>query len=172
MKPGGRITLIAVALVMASAGALYPVRSSMLDAQAEVDRIQAELARDATVHDELMAAHEKMLAVEQRIGERNIILCPDTPEAEHEFETALLGLVESSGLHSVRTDRQPERLEGRTPTLALDLVVEGEAQELETFLVSLEGMRWITRVLGVSIEPGSIVRQMTLQIAVILEKKS
>jgi len=172
MKPSGRITFIAVALLMASAGTLYPIRTTMLSAQAEVDRIQADLDRDAGVHEQLLAAHERMLAVKQGIAERAFILCPNTPEAEHEFETTLLGLVDSTGLHSVRMDRQSsESLDSRTPSLSLDLVVEGEAQSLQKFLQALEGMRWVTRVLGISVEPGNEVRRMTLEIAVILEQK-
>lgn len=171
MKPGGKIAFVAVALVMASAGTLYPIRSSLLVAQAEVDRIQADLDRDATVHDQLLQAHSRMLEVKQSISERAFVLCPATPEAEHEFETTLLGLVESSGLHSVRMDRQTQSLDSRTPVLALELVVEGEALSLQKFLQALEGMRWVTRVLGISVEPGNEVRRMTLQIAVILEQK-
>jgi hypothetical protein len=171
MKPSGKITLVAVALLMASAGTLYPVRSSMLSAQAEVDRIQSDLDRDAGVHEQLLAAHSRMLEVKQRLAERAFSLCPSTPEAEHEFETSLLGLVETSGLHSVRMDRQSATLDNRTPVLSLELVVEGEAQSLHKFLQALEGMRWVTRVLGISVEPGNEVRRMTLQIAVILEQK-
>jgi len=171
MKPGGRITLVAVALVMASAGTLYPIRNSMAAAQAEVDRIEADLARDSGVHDQLLAAHAEMQAVQKRLEERAFGLCPATPEAEHEFETALLGMVDSTGLHSVRMDRDSERMDGRTPMLAIDLVVEGDAHSLQKFLQALEGMRWVTRVLGVSVEPGNEVRRMTLQIAVILEQK-
>jgi hypothetical protein len=171
MKPSGRITIVAVALVLASAGTLYPIRSSLSDAQSEVDRIQADLDRDRGVHEQLLAAHARMLEVKKRIAERAFSLCPSTPEAEHEFETALLGLVESTGLHSVRMDRQSETLDGRTPALSLDLVVEGEAKSLQAFLQALEGMRWVTRVLGISVEPGNEVRRMTLQVAVILEQK-
>jgi hypothetical protein len=171
MKPGGRITFVAVALVLASAGTLYPIRTSMVAAQAEVDRVETDLARDAGVHDELLRAHAQMQEVKKRIAERAFSLCPSTPEAEHGFETALLGMVETSGLHSVRMDRQAESLDGRTPMLAIDLVVEGEARALQDFLLAVEGMRWVTRVLGISIEPGNEIRRMTLQIAVILEQK-
>jgi hypothetical protein len=171
MKPSGRITLIAVALLMASAGTLYPIRKSMISAQSEVERIQTDLDRDQGVHDQLMAAHARMLEVKKGIAERAFSLCPNTPEAEHEFETTLLGLVESTGLHSVRMDRQPEAMDTRTPSLSLDLVVEGEAQSLQKFLQALEGMRWVTRVVGISVEPGNEVRRMTLEIAVILEQK-
>jgi len=171
MKPTGKIAFVAVALVMASAGTLYPIRSSMLSAQAEVDRIQADLDRDRGVHEQLLKAHARMLVVKQSIAERAFSLCPATPEAEHEFETNLLGLVDSTGLHSVRMDRRSETLDARTPVLSLELVVEGEAKSLQKFLQAMEGMRWVTRVLGLTVEPGNEVRRMTLQIAVILEQK-
>jgi hypothetical protein len=171
MKPAGRITFVAVALIMASAGTLYPIRNSMAAAQADVERIETDLSRDAGVHEQLLQSHAQMQAVKKRIEERAFSLCPATPEAEHGFETALLGMVDSSGLHSVRMDRGAERMDGRTPMLAIDLVVEGEARSLHAFLQAVEGMRWVTRVLGVTIEPGNEVRRMTLQIAVILEQK-
>ncbi len=171
MKPNGKIALAAVALVMASAGTLYPIRNSLASSQSEVDRIQADLDRDQGVHEQLLKAHARMLEVKASIAERAFGLCPSTPEAEHEFETSLLGLVDSTGLHSVRMDRKTETMDSRTPVLSLDLVVEGEAQSLQKFLQALEGMRWVTRVLGITVEPGNEVRRMTLQIAVILEQK-
>ncbi len=171
MKPAGRISFIAVALLLVSSGVVYPIQKSMSSAGADVDRLQTELAHDAGIHDALMAAHAKMLAVQQRIKDRPFSLCADTPEAEHEFETKLLELVGSSGLNSVRMDRQAENRGGHLPSLNIDLVVEGDAFALHKFLEALEGTRWVTRVLGISVEPGNEVRRVTLQIAVMLEQK-
>ena len=170
MKPAGQVSLIAVALLMACSGVVYPIQKSMRAAQSDVDLLKAGLEHDSGVHESLMAAHSKMVAAQQRIKDRAFNLCGNTPEAEHEFETTLLELVGGSGLNSVRMDRQAEN-GGKTPSLNIDLVVEGDAFALHKFLEALEGTRWVTRVLGISVEPGSEVRRVTLQIAVMLEQK-
>ena len=72
----------------------------------------------------------------------------------------MLELVESSGLNSVKMDRQAENRSGKVPSFSIDLVVEGDAFALHKFLEALEGTRWVTRVLSIAIEPGSEVREI------------
>jgi len=172
MKSQGRIVAVALGLLMASAGVLYPLHGSMQTAQAEVDRLDQELAHDADVHDQLVAAQRAVNEVRERVAARPFGLCPSTPEAQHEFEATLMGQVEASGLHSIRMDRHEEMRDGRYPTLTMELQVEGDAFALQRFLQSLEELRTVTRVTSLGVEPGSDVRRMNLQIAVMLEQKS
>ena len=172
MKIQGRIAAVAVALLMASAGVLYPIRGSMNTAAADVERLQGDLARDAGVHEELRDAQAAMESVKQRIAARPFGLCPATPEAQHEWEASLMAQVESSGMHSIRMDRREEASAGGYATLTMELVLEGDASALQRFLQSLEGMRYVTRVTSLSVEPGNLVRRVNLQIAVMLEQKS
>jgi hypothetical protein len=171
MKMAGRMSVMATALLLMSSGVVYPLKQSMTSAQIDVDVLESELAHDQGVHAQLLAAHARMLEVQQRIQSRPFSLCADTPEAEHEFETTLLELVQGSGLNSVKMDRQAENRTGRIPQLNIDLVVEGDAFALHKFLEALEGTRWVTRVLSIAIEPGNEVRRITLQVAVMLEQK-
>ena len=172
MKPSGRIVATAVVLLAASAGVLYPLQGSIKSLRTEVDRLDLDLARDAGVHAQLMSVHNQLLEVEQLIADRAFGLCPNTPEAEHEFESSLLRAVEESGMHQVRMDRRSENLDGETPSLAIELVVEGDAFALYDFLKAVEGMRFVTRVNHLVIEPGTDVRRITIQVAVLLEQKS
>ena len=172
MKPSGRIAVTAVVLLAASAGVLYPLQGSIGSLQTEVDRLDQDLARDASVHGQLMATHNELLEVEKRIADRPFGLCPNTPEAEHEFETSLLRAVEESGMHQVKMDRRSEKRDGEAPSLAIELVVEGDAFSLHDFLKAVEGMQFVTRVNNLAIEPGTDVRRVTIQVAVMLEQKS
>lgn len=172
MKSQGRIIAVAMGLLVASAGVLYPLHGSMAEAQDEVDRLDQEMARDADVHQQLVAAQRSVNDVRERVASRPFGLCPSTPEAQHEFEAALMGHVENSGLHSIRMDRHEELRDGRYPTLTMELLVEGDAFALQRFLQSLEELRYVTRVTQLSVEPGADVRRVNLQIAVMLEQKS
>ena len=170
MTPGARIAIVAVLLLVASAGVLYPLHGSLGEATTEVELLEADLARDSGVHDSLMAAHMQRLEVQKRMSERAYRLCPDTPEAEHEVESNLLQGVEASGLASIRMDQRNDLLDGAIPCLVLELVVDGDGHALNRFLRTLEEMSWVTRVLSMSIEPGANVRRMNIQIAVMLER--
>jgi hypothetical protein len=172
MKTNGRIVAVAMGLVLASAGVLYPIHGTISAAREESGRIESELDADRTVHQQLLDAQEAMNDVQRRVAERPFGLCPGTPEAQHEFEAALMGHVESSGLHSVRMDRREEARDGRYATLTMDLVVEGDAFALQRFLQAVEEMRYVTRVTSLVVEPGAEVRRMNLQIAVMLESMS
>ncbi len=172
MKINGRIFAVAMGLALASAGVLYPIHGSMRGAAAAGERIDVELDADRTVHQQLLDAQEAMNDVQRRVAERPFGLCPSTPEAQHEFEAAVMGHVESSGLHSVRMDRREEARDGRYATLTMDLVVEGDAFALQRFLRAVEEMSYVTRVTSLTVEPGAEVRRMNLQIAVMLEQMS
>ncbi|HZJ70528.1 MAG TPA: hypothetical protein VFF36_06305 [Planctomycetota bacterium] len=172
MTPGARIAIVAVLLLGASAGVLYPLHGSLAEAQTEVELLEADLARDAGVHDLLLAAHAERREVEQRMSERAFKLCPNTPEAEHEVESNLQTRVEESKLQSVKMDRRNETLDGTDPSLVFELLVDGDGPALKRFLCSLEEMSWVTRVLSMEIASGSNTRRINIQIAVMLERKS
>ena len=172
MNIQGRIAGVAVGLLMATAGVLYPIKGSLGEASADVERLQQDLARDSGVHAQLLEAQRAMEDVQKRVAARPFGLCPATPEAQHEWEAALMAQVESSGLHSIRMDRREGLLEGGYSSLTMELVLEGDAGALQRFLQSLEGMRYVTRVTSLSVEPGGLVRRFNLQIAVMLEQKS
>jgi len=172
MNIQGRIAGVAVALLMATAGVLYPIKGKLGEASSDVERLEGDLERDANVHEQLVAAQLAMEDVQKRIAARPFGLCPATPEAEHEWEAALMAQVESSGLHSIRMDRREEARDGGYSSLTMELVLEGDAGALQRFLQSLEGMRYVTRVTSLSVEPGGLVRRANLQIAVMLEQKS
>jgi hypothetical protein len=172
MKSSGRIAVTALVLLAASAGVLYPLQGSIGSLSTEVNRLDEDLARDAGVHALLMAKHNELLEAERRMADRPFGLCPNTPEAEHEFESSLLRAVEQSGMHRVKMDRRSEVRDGKAPSLAIELVVEGDAFALHDFLKAIEEMRFVTRVNHLAIEPGTDVRRVTIQVAVMLEQKS
>jgi len=172
MTPAARIAVVAVIMLVASAGALYPLHASLREASTEVELLEADLARDATVHDQLMAAHARCREVEQRMSERAFKLCPNTPEAEHEVESDLQSRVEQAGLKSSKMDRRNELLDGSDPCLVFELLVDGDGPALHRFLLLLEGMNWVTRVTSLEIASGTGERRITIQIAVMLERKS
>jgi len=65
-----------------------------------------------------------------------------------------------------------ESLDGGNPCLVIELVVDGDGSSLNRFLRSIEEMSWVTRVMSLSIEPGSSVRRINIQVAVMLERSS
>jgi hypothetical protein len=169
MRPGVLIVMIAMGLLTASAGVLYPVRSAVRGAREDVARLEQELGRERGLRAEAMRVRRELEQTQQSLSQRVLRLCPDTPEAQHEFEAGLLGAVESSGLSSVRMDRRRDLLDGDQTCLVIDLVVDGDAQALHRFLRVVEGLPWVTRVLSLSIDPGAAVRRITLQLALVLE---
>jgi hypothetical protein len=172
MNIQGRVAAVAVGLLMATAGVLYPIKGSLGEATGDVDRLEQELAHDGNVSEQLEAAKEALEDVQARVAALPFGLCPATPEAQHEWEAALMAQVESSGLHSIRMDRRTEARAGGYSSLTMDLVLEGDAEAMQKFLQSLESMRYVTRVTSLTVEPGGLVRRANLQIAVMLEQKS
>ena len=172
MTPAARIAVVAAHMLVGSAGTLYPLLLSEREATTEVELLEADLARDAGVHDQLMAAHALVREVEQRMSERAFKLCPNTPEAEHEVESNLQSRVEQAGLKSSKMDRRNELLDGTDPCLVFELLVDGDGPALHRFLRLLEEMSWVTRVTSLEIASGTGERRITIQIAVMLERKS
>ena len=172
MTPAARIAVVAVLMLVGSAAALFPLHAKLDEATTEVELLQADLDRDAGVHDQLMAAHAKCREVEQRKSERAFKLCPNTPEAEHEIESDLQSRVEQAGLKSSKMDRRNEMLDGTDACLVFELLVDGDGPALHRFLLLLEEMSWVTRVTSLEIASGTGERRITIQIAVMLERKS
>ncbi len=172
MKPAAKISMTAVALLMASAGVLYPLHGSISEAGGTVASLSSEIERDANLHEMLTAARERLAAVQERLRNTSTRLCRNTPEAEHEFETSILELVDLTGLQSVRMDRRPEAQIGKHSGMLIDLVVDGDGLQLFDFLRQLEDKPLVTRVLMLSVEPGQDTRRVTIQVAVMKEQKS
>ncbi|MHC5209510.1 MAG: hypothetical protein ACYTG2_02185 [Planctomycetota bacterium] len=172
MKPSVSIAVIGVGLCIASAGVLYPLHGSIASVGSEKESLEAEIVRDGGVHEVLMATHEEFTSLQKRIRERAYRLCPNTSEAEHEFENSLQDAVGMSGLASVRMDRRNEQMEAGHPCLIIDLAVDGDAAALQRFLVELEQLPWVTRVLSLAIEAGAETRRIQIQVAVMLERAS
>src|SRR5262249_4980053 len=122
IKINGRIAAVAMGLLGASAGVLYPVQTTMKSAQADVAALQHSLQSDAGLPEQLLAARQSMDDVRQRVAGLPFSLCPATPDAQHEYEARLMAEVEASGLHSVRMDRHEDARDARYPTLSMDLV--------------------------------------------------
>ena len=87
-------------------------------------------------------------------------------------ETLVLEAVLKSGLRQVRVDTGSVDRGARFPSRPINLVVEGDAASLKKFLVVLEEMPWVTRVMNLSVEQGEKIRRIALRIAVMLEAKS
>ncbi|HZL99872.1 MAG TPA: hypothetical protein VFD43_06435 [Planctomycetota bacterium] len=172
MKPAARISVVAVLLLCGSAGVLYPLHGSLSELEAQVELLEADLARNAGVHEELMRAGAQRREVQERLSQRAFKLCPNTPEAEHDVEADLQNRVEDAGLQSLRVDRRNDSVDGANPCLVFDLVVDGDGPALHRFLLALEELSWVTRVTSLSIEPGEGVRRINIQVAVVLERKS
>jgi hypothetical protein len=167
-----RISIVAMGLLMATGGLLQPIRSSVESSRAEVERLQQELARSGDLPRERRRLQQELDSILQEIQQRAWRLCPDTPEAQHEFESSLLEAVQDSGLESVRMDRRSELLDGRHACLTIEMVVDGDAYALHQFLLAVERLPWVTRVLSLAIDPGAAERRITVQIALILEPSS
>jgi hypothetical protein len=172
MKASANIAIIAVVRVGASAGVLYPLHGSIGSVRKDVGELEAELAREQGGHAALLDAYGKFKELQDRIRQRAYRLCPQTPEAQHDFEGALQEAVMVSGLSSVRMDRRNEQMEAGNPCLIIDLTVDGDAAALQRFLVELERLPWVTRVLSLAIEAGAETRRISVQVAVMLERKS
>jgi hypothetical protein len=166
------IAVIALVLLVASAGVLYPLHGSIESARGDVQLLESELQRDATVHDSLMSAHRQFTSLQDRIRQRAYRLCPKTPEAQHQFEGSLQETVVGAGLTSIRMDRRNEQQEAGHPCLIIDLTVDGDAASLQRFLIGLERLPWVTRVLNLAIEAGGERRRIQTQVAVMLERAS
>ena len=173
MKFQAKLAVIGVGLVLASSGVVYPMRGSIDELEQEVASLELQRASDQMLPGQVKALHTQVMEMRARSAQRPKNLCPDTPEAQQEVEKAVLGHVISAGLMTVRTDSGTTVRTGKYPYRTIDLVVEGEAQSLQSFFHGLEEMPWVTRILKLSVDKqGESRRRITLQVAVMLEAKS
>lgn len=172
MKLPTHIIITAGAMVIASAGVLYPINTSIDELRNEIQVMEAARNGDELVSAELRATQERIADLEAEMESRTKVLCPNTPAARHAVETAVHDRINRAGLRRVSTDNQPNVMGPETPAFGISLIVEGDAFELHEFLVGIESLKWVTRVLSFNIQPGDEQRRITLQIAVLLEDAS
>ncbi len=170
--PTSRVAIVAVILLIVSAGILYPIHGKISTLEDEVAQLDQQREADEPVPMLVKDAHDRVMAMRDRIQGRAYHLCPSTPEAQQELERTVMDHVMNAGLDSIRMDSGAEVRTGPFPYRTFDLVVEGDANALRSFLVDLETMPWVTRVLRLSVEQGDDTRRISLQIAVMLESKS
>ena len=171
-KASTTIALIAMGLILASSGVLYPIQGNVSGLEDEVGQLDQQRIADEAVRAQVQELHAQVTDMRERSANRSARLCPDTPEALQGVETMVLENVLDAGLVSVRMDSGATNRTGRFPFRTIDLVVEGNASSLLKFLVSLEGMPWVTRVLQLKVEQGAEQRRINLQVAVMLEAES
>lgn len=171
MKFGMHITITAVVLTIASAGVLSPIYGGVSELEEEVAALQAEEARGATIMAAFKELEQQQAQLDLDIAGRQFRLCPNEQEAILEFESTLVSLINQSGLEMIRFQGQPKPRNDTFRYLAWDLVVQGDAYSLDSFLVSLEALDWVSRVMSLSIGSGEDVREITLKIAVMLEQE-
>jgi hypothetical protein len=173
MKFQVKIAVIGVGLVMASSGVIYPMQGGIEAREQEVESLELQRSIDETVPGKVKALHAEVLDMRSRSALRPKNLCPDTPEAQQQVEKAVLGHVRSAGLITVRTVSGTTVRTGKYPYRTIDLIVEGDAQALQSLFHGLEEMPWVTRILKLSVDKqGESRRRITLQVAVMLEAKS
>lgn len=172
MKMSSQIAVIGVGLVLLSSGVVMPFRSGLSDLESEVAVLEQQRLDDAAVPAKVEQAYQRVSEIRSQRTDRAAQLCPDTPEAQQEVETLVLEAVLKSGLRQIRMDTGSVDRSARFPSRPLDLVVEGNAVALKKFLVALEAMPWVTRVINLSVDQGERIRRINLRIAVMLEAKS
>lgn len=171
MKFGMHVTITAMALSLAGAGVLTPIYNGVSELEAQVAALETENARGETVMETFKALKEQRAELEADIAGRQFRLCPNDQSAFNDFESTLLTLVDDAGLDSIRTVRATKPVNSTFRYLAWDLVVQGDALALDKFLVDLEELDWVARVLSLSIDSGEDVRDISLKIAVMLEQE-
>ena len=172
MNLSTNIAVTALVLLVVSGGLLYPIHSSISELEATVEQLEAEGNQGADLSSMLRTADEQIEQLRQEVAAQDITLCPDTPEARHQFENALHSQVQSAGLNRISMDRQEGFGTGTVPSFVIALVVEGDAFQLHNFLRGLESLEWVTRLLKLEVQPGDSQRRIKMQIAVLLEDES
>ncbi|GJM22553.1 MAG: hypothetical protein DHS20C15_24680 [Planctomycetota bacterium] len=172
MKFPTHIIVTVGALVIGSAGVLYPINTNIDELRNEIQVMEAQRNGDELVSAELRATQDRIAALEAEMESRTKELCPNTPAGRHAVETAVHERINRSGLRRISMDRQPSVMGPETPAFGISIIVEGDAFELHEFLVGVESLKWVTRVLSFNIQPGEEQRRITLQIAVLLEDAS
>ncbi|MFT7462786.1 MAG: hypothetical protein ACI9EF_001128 [Pseudohongiellaceae bacterium] len=168
MNMSSQIAVTAVAMVIGSAGLLYPLHQSITELEVEVESLEESAAID-DVQSQIVAMHARIAEAEVELEGRTLVLCPDSSEARLEFETALTLKLVASGLQRVSVDRTKGTPIHGVPTFVIELVVEGDAVELHTFLQGLESLLWANRVIHLEVQPGLGRRTVEMKVAVPLE---
>ncbi len=166
------VAVTALALLVLCGGVLYPVHTSITELESSLVTLEQNDSVESTVPQQLAAVQDEIEVVRASFSDRDFSLCPDTPEARNELETALHREIRSSGMSRISMDRQNGFGLGDVPSFAISLVVEGDAFQLHNFLKGLETLTWVTRVLKLEIQPGDEERRIKMQIAVLLENES
>ena len=172
MKLSAQIAVTAVGVLIASAGVLIPIQQKKAALLDEVASLQLAASTGVDVDVQIDVVRQQIEELEQTLESRTVVLLPDTSEAKHAFESALQSQLYAAGLERISMDRQAGAPVGGTPTFELDLVVEGEAKELHGFLVGLESLHWVSRVLALDVSSGMGRREITMKLAVPLEATS
>jgi hypothetical protein len=172
MTLSSNVVVTAVVLLVVSGGLLYPVHSSINNLEGTIAQLEVNGEVDTAVPQQLKAVQEQLEELRRNSSDREFVLCPDTPEARNEFETALHRKIRDAGLARISVDRQAGFGMGEVPSFTISLVVEGDAFQLHNFLRGLESLEWLTRVLKLEIQPGDVERRIKMQISVLLEDNS
>ncbi len=168
MKLSSQIAITATAVIIGAAGLLYPIHQSITELESEIESLGSSSAAD-DVQEQIVSMHAQIAAAESSLEERTLFLCPDSSAARLQFESSLTaGLVES-GLQRVSIDRTDGSPIHGISTFVVELVVEGDASQLHEFLLGLEGLRWVNRVIHLEVHPGLGRRTVEMKIAVPLE---
>ncbi|MDG2148046.1 MAG: hypothetical protein P8N09_00835 [Planctomycetota bacterium] len=172
MNLSKNICLTAVLLLIASAGLLYPMHSSISELEGGIEELKHSTEVESTVPQQLAAVQGQLNELRLSKDDRTFVLCADTPEARNEFETALQEQIRAAGLSRISMDREAGFGGTDVPSFTISLEVEGDAFELHGFLQGLESLKWLTRVLFLQIYPGDLERRIDMQISVFLESDS
>jgi hypothetical protein len=169
MKISGHIAVTAAGVVLASAGVLMPLGSSISEASESIDQLRQTIGPEIHVQVEIQSLLGRIDECEDQISNSDVQLCPDTPSATNDFESALADAVAETGLRRVSMDSAPGQPLGGMNSFVIDLGVEGSATQLHELLAAVEQMAWVTRVLKLELMKGEAVRTLQLRLAVLLE---
>lgn len=169
MKLSGHVAVTAVGIVVASAGVLSPLASSISRVKASVVTLNETMGPAPQAQAELEILLERIAGIEAASAVRPVTLCTGTPEAASAFETALADQVHAAGLRRVTMVSAPGTPIDGLETLVIDLGVEGSASQVHALLGGIERLPWVSRVLRLELKKGQSVRKVELKIAVPLE---
>jgi hypothetical protein len=172
MTLSSNVVVTAVVLLVVSGGLLYPVHTSISDLEATIAELEGTKSAESDVPRQLSAMQDQIEELHLSSSDREFSLCPDTSEARNEFETALQNEIHGAGLGRISMDRQAGFGIGDVPSFTISLVVEGDAFQLHNFLMGLESLEWLTRVMNLEVQPGDVERRIKMKISVLLENNS
>ena len=168
MKMSSQIAITAIVVIIGAAGLLYPIHQNISELEFEIEALGGSAAQ-IDVQTQIISMHERIAAAELAIEERTLFLCPDSSAARLQFETSLTSELVGAGLQRVSIDRTDGSPIHGIPTFVVELVVEGNATQLHAFLLGLESLPWVNRVIHLEVHPGLGRRTVEMKIAVPLE---